>query len=283
MRLLISTILAVFGASVLFGSFENLSLVVYPIIWWGLILIADEINLWRWKKSLLISDFKKFLLVIIPLSTLFWVYYEFVNLITPQWVYEGIVPGVANRLLLSFLSFGTVIPIIAEIVWFFTGPFSAFPVSGAGKNFVLKYRVIFILFGAFCMVPIFFTGSVWLNNFMWAGPFFILLPFVITSADSKKASFWLSLVVSGLVSGFLWEFLNFWAGGKWRYIIWPDMPRLFEMPVFGYLGFIPFAFSTIAVYLFAGKFLRSDLATGLVLYVITTIATYLLITSYSAV
>ena len=30
--------------------------------------------------------------------------------------------------------------------------------------------------------------------------------------------------------------------------IHPDWPKLFEMPLLGYLGFVPFAFSTLALY-----------------------------------
>ena len=50
------------------------------------------------------------------------------------------------------------------------------------------------------------------------------------------------LLASGLVCGLLWEFFNYWAGGKWKYTVpWPAGPKLFEMPWLGFLGFPPFA------------------------------------------
>ncbi len=54
-----------------------------------------------------------------------------------------------------------------------------------------------------------------------------------------------ALAAAGLTCGFLWEFWNYWAAAKWTY----DLPflgplegfRLFEMPLPGYAGFLPFA------------------------------------------
>ena len=50
--------------------------------------------------------------------------------------------------------------------------------------------------------------------------------------------------------GVLWEFWNYWALAKWRYVGVPVFPsvRLFEMPLAGYLGFPPFALEVFALY-----------------------------------
>jgi hypothetical protein len=60
-----------------------------------------------------------------------------------------------------------------------------------------------------------------------------------------------SLIVSGAICGLLWEFWNFWAGTKWHYHV-PYFPnvKLFEMPVMGYLGFLPFAAECYLMYRF---------------------------------
>lgn len=55
----------------------------------------------------------------------------------------------------------------------------------------------------------------------------------------------ISLAVGGIVCGLCWEFWNYWALSKWTY----DLPflgpfqhyRYFEMPLPGFLGFLPFA------------------------------------------
>jgi hypothetical protein len=65
-------------------------------------------------------------------------------------------------------------------------------------------------------------------------------------------SLW-QLFLSGLICGLLWEFWNYWAGAKWHYSVpyFGDI-RLFEMPVLGFLGFMPFAVECFAIY----KFIR---------------------------
>ena len=56
-------------------------------------------------------------------------------------------------------------------------------------------------------------------------------------------------MAAALVSGFLWELINFWSPTKWEYLVQRDSPHLFEMPILGYLGFIPFAFSVFGAYI----------------------------------
>lgn len=61
----------------------------------------------------------------------------------------------------------------------------------------------------------------------------------------------LALLGSGLVCGFLWEFWNYWAATKWTYTVpFPPAVKLFEMPVIGYTGFLPFALECYAMYHF---------------------------------
>lgn len=88
---------------------------------------------------------------------------------------------------------------------------------------------------------------------------------------------WLgAIALAGLLSGLLWEYFNFWADSKWIYVILKDAPHLFEMPIYGYLGFIPFAFSTVGVYLF-GWYLKlwRPRTAPLFLYILTISASLL--------
>ena len=67
------------------------------------------------------------------------------------------------------------------------------------------------------------------------------------AGDRRFVRRWL---VAGIVCGVLWEFWNYWALAKWRYVGVPVFPsaRLFEMPLAGYLGFPPFALEVFALY-----------------------------------
>ena len=86
---------------------------------------------------------------------------------------------------------------------------------------------------------------------LWVGIVFILDPLLYHY--DREASFLgqarrgdyqrlARMMLAGLVCGVLWEFWNFWSAAKWVYSI-PllNFWRVFEMPVFGFLGFMPFA------------------------------------------
>jgi len=60
--------------------------------------------------------------------------------------------------------------------------------------------------------------------------------------------------VAGFISGVFWEFWNYWATTRWVY----DVPyfgyvKLFEMPVLGFLGFMPFIVESFAIYVFVRR------------------------------
>ncbi|HEU4437056.1 MAG TPA: hypothetical protein VFR89_06290 [candidate division Zixibacteria bacterium] len=61
----------------------------------------------------------------------------------------------------------------------------------------------------------------------------------------------MTLMLSGLICGFLWEFWNFWAAAKWIYSV-PILGhiKLFEMPVVGYLGFMAFGLEVFVMWQF---------------------------------
>lgn len=268
--------LLILGSVALVVPMPTLSKIVYPILWWGLILVLDAINFWQWKESPLISSRKNFFGVIIPLSVLYWLYFELVNFYFPQWYYVDIIEGVLSRTLLALASFATVIPAVVEIFWLFNGSLSKIEFSTKPQK-SLFYFLLQLAGLVFALMP-FFGKNFVLNQFMWLAPFLILFPFLKTEMFKTKSLLYIPL--SGLISGFLWEFLNFGAVGKWKYLILPDAPHLFEMPMAGYLGFIPFAFSTLAVYLVAIRLPKPQPHVVAVLYAAALYASYLFALSF---
>jgi len=78
------------------------------------------------------------------------------------------------------------------------------------------------------------------------------LPSLLSGLEQGRRGRLYSLLVSGWVCGWLWEFWNYWAKAKWLYVFpmfqgW----KIFEMPAPGYLGFPPFALECFAMYTFA--------------------------------
>jgi len=126
----------------------------------------------------------------------------------------------------------------------------------------------------------------WLNQAVWIAPAFCLLPFAITSVIGEPASsprgrrFLASVVGAAVISGFLWELINFWSWTKWEYLIRLNSPHLFAMPVLGYLGFVPFAFSALAAYIFQMR-IKMRKRTVAALYGTAIIGLYVLVQFYA--
>ncbi len=91
------------------------------------------------------------------------------------------------------------------------------------------------------------------NMALWVGLIFLLDPIVYALKGPSILRDWqagrwgrmLALFAGGALCGLLWEFWNYWALSKWTYRL-PFLGaledvRYFEMPLLGFLGFLPFA------------------------------------------
>ena len=91
--------------------------------------------------------------------------------------------------------------------------------------------------------------------FVWISLFLAVDPFVQviggrSISGTVACGRWdpvIVLFVGTLICGFFWEFWNFWSMPKWTYqIAFADWFRLFEMPLLGYGGYLPFALEVFA-------------------------------------
>lgn len=233
------------GISAMAGLIPALSDYTYSITWWGLLMVVDAciyarrgLSLWRRKP-------RHFLLITLPLSVIFWLVFECFNLLSPQWHYRGGISTVAMQVVFGFVSFATVIPIEVEAYWAISG---AICIPHSITSFVHRRRLAIVALGIIvCAIP-FFNRNFWFNQGMWLAPAMFLLPVVQPRNCADVKRFWFTVAAAGLASGFVWECLNYWSRTHWEYLILPGAPHLFQMPLPGYLGFIPFAFTAVVVY-----------------------------------
>ncbi|MBD3233546.1 MAG: hypothetical protein GF315_07460 [candidate division Zixibacteria bacterium] len=231
-----------------------------PVVWSGYIIFLDGINhLWR-KRSLIIDDTCNFLWML-PVSIGLWYVFEFYNLFLNNWHYINLPENKTIRYFGYFWSFATIWPGILETYILLTGT------KIFDKLRIKPYRLttrafwIFVTVGAvFEIVPFVIPTQYWAPT-IWTG--FVLLldpinyrlnrPSILGRWEHGTLAPLFRLFTAGLICGFLWEFWNFWAGAKWRYTV-PYLPDiyLFEMPIFGFLGFIPFAVEVFTMYVFVG-------------------------------
>lgn len=226
-------------------------------LWLGYCLTIDGLVHWRTGTSLLTRSWRKYVGLFVLSAPIWWLF-EALNLRTQNWEYVG----VANISSLGYafwttLSFTTVVPAVfgsAEL-------FSSFdfvkrikhgPVVSTRRVVVLAFFVAgWVMLALMLLWPrIFFP-------FMWISVYFILEPINVwqghrSLADSTRDGDWrpvLSLWLGVLLTGFFWEMWNYLSLPKWIYhVAWGNWLHIFEMPLLGYGGYLPFSLELFAVY-----------------------------------
>ena len=219
----------------------------YSFAWWSYIIFVQSFLFSRGGPSLLFTTPPRFL-VLLPLSVAIWLVFETFNFRLQNWHYLLLPPQIGLRWLGYTIAFATVLPAIFTTRDFldYLGVFRDL------RKVSLSYcrpSARFVWIGmAMLVLPILFPTVFF--PLVWLGFVFLLEPFNYKhGADSilgdlAQGSFrtLYLLLLSGLLCGILWECWNFWAGSKWFYTIpYLGVLKIFEMPIFGFLGFPPFA------------------------------------------
>ena len=230
----------------------------FPIIWFGYILAIDALVYKLRKNSLISNRFPQFLGMVIISALLWWVF-EFINIIIQNWSYQGLQALGVYRTIFGTLSFSTVLPAFFETVELIriTHMFDKKQLKKKHK-ISKRFLNIMIMIGVlFFIAPVFFPRFayplIWLSFFLILDPINYLhkQPSIVGHLKDKKLVIPLSLLLGGIILGFLWEFWNYWAIPKWTYEIpFLGFLKIFEMPILGYLGYFPFAFELYAMYWF---------------------------------
>lgn len=233
-------------------------------LWVGYCLSIDGYVYRRTGTSLLTRNWKAYL-GLFGVSIIGWWMFEVFNWRLQNWTYLGreIFTGLEFSILASF-SFSTVIPAVfetAELV----GSFSWLGRKKRGVR-IPKNRqttVGFFVLG-WLMLALMLALPRYFFPFLWLSVFFILEPVNVwlgnrTLADFVDQGDWrpvISLWLGALVCGYFWEMWNFYSFPKWVYHIpFVEFAHIFEMPLLGYGGYLPFAMELFALYHLAAGFL----------------------------
>ena len=194
------------------------------------------------------------------LSAPFWWLFEAINLRIDNWHYHH--PRSYSDfayVLWSSIAFSTVIPAVlttAELVRSF-GIRSPrwLPAWNPGRAGLIAIAAVAAASLALLLVfPEVLFPLTWLSLFFIFDPIGRLLgartlSSYVAEGDWSPA---INLALAGLVCGWFWEMWNFYAMPKWTYAVpHADWLHVWEMPLLGYGGYIPFAFEVYAIYALA--------------------------------
>ena len=228
-------------------------------MWLGYCLAMDGLVLWRTGTSLLTRSPRRYAGLFLVSAPVWWIF-ELLNVRTRNWTYvcaEIFTP--VEYVFWTTLSFTTVIPAVFGSAEFiasldFIKNLKRGSVIGTAKRTTLSFFVLGWLMLALMLIwpNIFFL-------FVWLSLYFILEPINIWLGNRSLAEWtqkgdWrpiMALWLGVLLTAFFWEMWNFYSYPKWIYhVAWGDWLHLFEMPLLGYGGYLPFALELYAVYHF---------------------------------
>ncbi len=226
-------------------------------LWLGYCLAMDGVVYWRSGTSLLRRNPRKYVGLFLASALIWWIF-ELLNVRTRNWIYIG----AENFSALEYafwttLSFTTVIPAVFGSAEFFAS-FDIVKrlrrglVIGTDKKTPLTFFLVgWIMLALLLVWPRIFFGFIWLSLY------FILEPLNIwwgnrSLADWTREGDWrpvISLWLGVLLTAFFWEMWNYYSFPKWVYhVSWGNWLHVFEMPLLGYGGYLPFALELYALY-----------------------------------
>jgi hypothetical protein len=199
-------------------------------------------------------------LLLFPLSAVFWWTFEYLNRFVQNWYYVSPREFTAvEYVLLATIPFSTVLPaVISTIEWLSTYPQvstgleRAWPMSIAASR---EAGWVMALGAAGGLMGI----GLWpdyLFPLVWVAPLFLITGLRLVSEgetvfDSAARGDWRLLwvaAVASLICGFFWELWNSHSLVHWEYAIpFAHRFQLFEMPLLGYAGYLPFGLECLAV------------------------------------
>jgi hypothetical protein len=232
-----------------FGVFQPYT---FTPLWVAYIVVINALT-WRRSGRCLLTHETVFFLKLFPLSAAFWWFFEYLNRFVQNWWYIlGTEFSPLQYFIAATLPFSTVLPaVLSTEEWLATHPRST-----AGLDCFIPIRfsqstsVAWITL-AFSGAGLFFIG--WFPDqlfpLLWVAPLILLLAF---RALGNHPSFfpevekgdWRRIYrvgLAALICGFFWEMWNLNSLAKWIYTV-PYVGRfhLFEMPILGYAGYLPF-------------------------------------------
>jgi hypothetical protein len=227
-------------------------------LWLGYILVVDALVVARRGDSLITAKPRHFAALFLLSAPIWWVF-ESGNNFTLNWHYLIARDYPALQIILeASIDFSTVIPAVFETTMLIlTFDFVKRLQLPSTCIHVSRSTLWFLMYiGASMYLAIIFFPQ-FAFPFLWLWAFFLIEPLnwmrgraslleLFSRGDLRMIG---ALSLAVLVCGFFWEMWNFYAMPKWYYTVpYLGFLKIFEMPILGYFGYIPFSWELYALY-----------------------------------
>ncbi len=232
--------------------FESWQLYTFTPLWLGFIV---TVNAWTYQRTghSLLSHHPWYLLGLFPLSAVFWWFFEYLNRFVQNWYYFG---G-ENLSAMEYVfhashSFSTVLPaVLSTKEWWASIP----SVERMLRDLPMWEGSFTPEWGFWCasLAGLGLIGmGVWpslLFPLVWVAPLLLILGMQMigkeqTILEGVRDGDWREIgesALAGLTCGFFWELWNVRSLAHWEYAIpYVHAFKIFEMPILGYAGYLPF-------------------------------------------
>jgi hypothetical protein len=220
----------------------------FTVLWAGYIVVMNAAAYRRSGRSPL-TDRSAWFLSLFPASALFWWLFEYLNQFSGNWYYAGIAPDSAWQYFIqASVPFSTVLPAVASTrAWLATFPrFQRARFMRTTGDQRLAWLSVLAGAVGLAMLPLWPDQ---LFAMLWLAPLLVFAG--LQSLVVKESLFaplaqgdWrpvLEPAAAALVCGLCWELWNYGSLARWHYSIpYVDRFPVFEMPLLGYAGYLPF-------------------------------------------
>lgn len=228
-------------------------------LWLGYIAVVNAFTAGRTGSNMMLRRPRAFLLLF-PLSAVFWWTFEYLNRFVQNWYYLGPREFTAiEYVLLATIPFSTVLPaVISTVEWL-----STYPQLSAGLERAWPMPIVASRQAGWSIIVGAAGGLVgiglwpeYLFPLVWVAPLLLITGLQLASGgetvfDAAARGDWRLLWVAALASlicGFFWELWNSRSLVHWEYAVpFAHRFQLFEMPLLGYAGYLPFGLECLAV------------------------------------
>jgi hypothetical protein len=253
-----------------FQWFEPLQAYTFFPLWLGYIVSVNSLTYTRTGHCLLINR-PRFFLTLFSLSSLFWWFFEYLNRFVQNWHYLGVENfSTGEYILHASLCFSTVLPAVQSTEEYLASfsrlaaPLKNWQPVIVHKPAVLGWLLLALAGPSLAGISIY---PDYLFPVLWVTPFLVITGVQAICGEETVfrdlpngdwRAVWLP-ALAALICGFFWEMWNFKSLAHWQYSV-PYVQRfhIFEMPILGYGGYLPFGLGCMVVSRMLDRVLGSE-------------------------